>query len=175
MAFLVLGIILFFGIHTLKPVFSDHRQVLIERLGEIRYKIYYSMIAGIGLGLIIYGYIQADYIWLWSPLPGATMVTFALMVPAALLLVGADFPTSWGKAVKHPMMIGTVIWAIAHLWVNGHVKALLLFGGFGIYAVMILSQADWKKEIKPKPLVLNLLWVPVSIGAYVGVRYLHTI
>lgn len=175
MELLILGIALFFGIHSLKPVFPHQRQVLIARLGNIPYKITYALIAGCGMGLMIYGYSNAPYQWLWSPLPASALVTPALMVPAALLLVAADFPTSWGKAVKHPMMIGTVLWATAHLWSNGHLKAVLLFGSFGVYAIFMLCKADWNIKTKPRPLFLNILWVVVSILAYSVIRYLHSL
>jgi len=175
MEIIILGIALFFGVHSLKPIFPQQRENLITRFGNIPYKIGYALIAAIGMGLMIYGYIYAPYVWLWSPLPASQLVTFALMVPAAFLLVGADFPTSWGKAVKHPMMIGTLLWAIAHLWSNGHLKSVLLFGSFGLYATFMLLKADWSIEVKPRPLILNLAWIVVSVLAYGVIRYLHTL
>lgn len=175
MEIIILGIALFFGIHTLKPVFPMGRQSLINRFGNVPYKLGYTLVAASGMGLMVYGYINAPYVWLWSPLPGASIITPALMLPAAFLLVGADFPNSWGKAVKHPMMIGTVLWATAHLWSNGHLKAVLLFGSFGIYAIFMLYKADWNIKTKPRPLFLNILWVVVSILAYSVIRYFHSL
>ena len=175
MEILILGIALFFGIHSLKPVFPQQRLLIIERIGSIPYKLIYALIAAVGLGLMVYGYIYGPYDLLWAPLPAALLVTFGLMIPAALFLVGADFPTNWGKAVKHPMMIGTLLWAVAHLWSNGHTKGVLLFGSFGIYAIFMLYKADWNITVKPRPLFLNILWLVVSVLAYFGIRYLHTL
>ena len=172
---ILLGILLFFGIHTLKPAFPERRQKLINQFGEIPYKISYSLIAAFGLALMIFGYKSAEYVWLWAPLPGSPFVTHGLMLPAALLLIAANFPTSWGKAAKHPMMIGTLLWVIAHLWTNGHLKSVLLFGSFGLYAIFTLIKADWSRPVKPRPWYLNVAWIIASIVAYGFIRFLHTI
>ncbi len=57
---ILLGILLFFGIHALKPAFPERRQRLINQFGEIPYKVIYSLIAACGLGLMIFGYKLVD-------------------------------------------------------------------------------------------------------------------
>jgi len=175
MTLLLIGLSLFFVPHMLSSIAPTLRANVITKLGEIPYKIAYSVMAAAGLALIIIGYKTAPYIWLWAPLPGSPFVTHGLMLPAALLLVAANFPTSWGKKVKHPMMIGTLLWAVAHLWTNGHVKAVLVFGGFGLYAVWMLIKADWQKAVAPQAIWKNLTWIIVSVLAYGVIRMLHTL
>src|SRR5947208_14457255 len=69
MTLLILGLVLFLGIHTLTTV-REPRAVLIGRLGEGPYKGLYSIVSAIGLVLIVWGlarYRDNDYLQNWSP------------------------------------------------------------------------------------------------------------
>jgi len=175
MTMLVTGLILFFAVHLIKPVAPNLRESLVSKLGDIPYKIAHSAIAGIGMALFIFGYKQTEYIWLWAPLPGSPFITHGLMLPAALLLIAPYIPNSWGRRTQHPMMIGVLLWAIAHLWTNGHLKAVLLFGSFGLYSVLIMMKSDWNQTIAAQPIWKNLIWVIAAILVYGVARMLHTI
>ena len=37
--------------------------------------------------------------------------------------------------LRHPMLTGVVVWAVAHLLVNGDVASLVLFGWMGLWAL----------------------------------------
>ena len=138
MLYLVLGLVLFLGTHSLRIVAEPWRLRTIERVGVQRWRGMYSVAAIAGFLLIVKGYGMPDT--LTAPLyelpVWARWVTVGLMLPAAVLLVAAYVPgTHIKQAVGHPMMLGTRIWAGAHLLANGRAADVALFGGFFAWAL----------------------------------------
>ena len=56
---LILGIVVFFGVH-LVPI-SPLKKIIINRFGENKYRGLFSLIALAGLLIIIYGFSRADF------------------------------------------------------------------------------------------------------------------
>ena len=81
-----------------------------------------SLVAIVGIALIAYGfalYRDAGPIEVWTP-PGWTRhIVVALMWPAMHLVVAAYIPGDIKRVLKHPMLVGVKIWAVAHLFSNG--------------------------------------------------------
>lgn len=146
---LLLGLVVFFGVHSLRIFAEDGRDRLIARLGESQFKLTYSALSLIGLLLIIFGYGQAraDASLLWSPPTGLRHLAF-LLVPVAFILVASAYsPAGHIKAaVRHPMVLGVAIWALAHLLVNGTDADLVLFGGFLAWALVDYASALRRTE-----------------------------
>jgi len=138
MLLLALGIIIFLGVHSL-TTFREPRTVLIERFGFGPYKIVYSLVALLGLLLIIWGfsrYRAAGLIQLWSPPDWTRYVAIVLMWFAFIALASSNpAPSRIRGWLRHPMLVGIKIWALAHLLANGDAGALLLFGSFLAWAV----------------------------------------
>ncbi|MCF8184633.1 MAG: NnrU family protein, partial [Polynucleobacter sp.] len=67
MSFLILGLAIFLGVHSLRLFAADWRDAQCARLGEARWKGVYSLISLVGLGLIIWGYgmarVDAPVLW----------------------------------------------------------------------------------------------------------------
>ncbi len=146
---LLLGLIVFLGVHSLQIFADDGRGRLIARLGESQFKLTYSALSLIGLLLIIFGYGQAraDASVLWSPPSGLRHLAF-LLVPVAFILVASAYsPAGHIKAmVRHPMVLGVAVWALAHLLVNGTDADLVLFGGFLAWALFDYASALRRTE-----------------------------
>ncbi len=138
MSWLVLGLLIFLGIHSLRIVADDWRTAQLVRLGEARWKGVYSLVSAVGLGLVIWGYGQAraSPIAIWLPAPWTRHLAALLTLPAFVLLVAAYLPRSHIKAwIGHPMVAGVVLWALAHLVANGNLADMALFGSFLVWAV----------------------------------------
>jgi uncharacterized membrane protein len=138
MLYLALGLLLFLGTHSLRIVAEPWRQRTIARIGVPAWRAAYSLVAVAGFVLIIKGYGEPDT--LAAPLyelpAWSRLLTIALMLPAAVLLVAAYVPgTRIKQAVGHPMMLATRVWAGAHLLSNGRLADVLLFGSFFAWAV----------------------------------------
>jgi uncharacterized membrane protein len=138
MGMLILGLIVFLGLHSVRLVAERWRQAQFVRVGERRWKGLYSVASLVGLVLIIWGYGMArrSPLFVWAPPEGARHVT-ALFVAAAFILIAAAYvPGNHVKrAVGHPMYAGIALWAIGHLLANGTLHDIVLFGAFLIWAV----------------------------------------
>jgi len=138
MTVLVLGLILFLGVHSLRIFAEGWRTKQIARLGELPYKGMYAIASLAGFILIIWGYGMAREapVILWTP-PFWTRHVAALFVLAAFVQIAAAYvPRNRIKgALGHPMILGVKAWAFGHLLANGTLAALILFGGFLVWAV----------------------------------------
>jgi uncharacterized membrane protein len=134
MTLLILGIIVFLGVHLL-PTFPDMRDRLIGRLGENGYRAMFSTLSMLGFVLIVWGFARAPVIQVWSPPNWTRYVAMVLMVPVFILLVAAYVPGEIKAKVEHPFLVAIKTWALAHLIANGDLAAIILFGSFLAYAV----------------------------------------
>ncbi|MEQ8400622.1 MAG: NnrU family protein [Roseitalea porphyridii] len=138
MVWLILGLVLFLGIHSVRMVAPGFRDRLIAERGESAWKGIYSVVALIGLVLLVWGFGQARQVApvLWVPPTFMAHINLLLMLPALILLVASQLPAGYMKrAVKHPMILAVKIWAFGHLLANGDLASLLLFGAFLAWGV----------------------------------------
>ena len=139
MMVLVVGLILFLGIH-LVPTSPELRDSLTARLGTNGYRVLFSLLSLAGVIIIVLGYHKLQLHpgknpVLWEPPVWTRHIAAALMLPAMILLVAAFIPSRIRTVAKHPMLAAIKIWAFAHLIANGDLGALLLFGSFLAFAV----------------------------------------
>jgi uncharacterized membrane protein len=144
MTLLILGLLIFLGLHSLRIVAEPARQGWVARLGENRYKGLYSLASLLGFALICWGYglARQEPVVLWATPRGLSHLAAALTLPAFILLVAAYVPGNSIKArLGHPMLLGTKLWAAAHLLANNTLADVLLFGGFLVWAVLCFRAA----------------------------------
>ncbi len=134
---LVLGLIVFFAPH----VFVTRREArarLIARIGEGPYKIAFSVISAIGIGLIAYGFARyraTEWVNLWYPPVWTRHLALLLNWVAVICVAAAYIPGNIKRVLKHPMLVGVKLWAFAHLISNGDLGSMILFGSFLAWAV----------------------------------------
>ena len=136
MVILLIGLIIFLGVHCI-PTFTVYRSSLIERFGFSTYKITYSIIAIVGLFLVVLGYYNAGlfpYV-LYVPPTGLRHLMLLLMLPVFVLFFSSFGSGYIKQTVKHPMLLSIKIWAFSHLLVNGKVASIILFGSFLAWAI----------------------------------------
>ena len=134
MALLIIGIVVFLGIHLL-PAFPHVREALTGRLGETGYKVAFALLSIAGFVLLVWGFATAPFVQVWSPPAWTRWVAIVLMLPAFIFLVAAYVPGRIKAKVKHPFLIAIKTWALAHLIANGDLASIILFGSFLAYAV----------------------------------------
>ena len=137
MMFLIAGLILFLGVHSVTIVAPASRDLALARWGEGPWKGLYSLVSLSGFVLLVYGFGQArEAPWvLYTPPPWMRHVTFLFMLPVFPLLLAAYLPGRIKTATKHPMLAAVKFWAFGHLLANGSMADVLLFGGFLAWAV----------------------------------------
>lgn len=141
MTILILGLALFLGTHSIRIVANEWRNVQVARHGEMAWKGGYALASLLGFGLIIWGFGVARMSpqVLWQPPAGMRHLSSLLMLACFILLAATYVPRNRIKAaVHHPMLLATVIWALAHLLTNGTLADVLLFGSFLLWSVLAL-------------------------------------
>ena len=139
MTLLVLGLVLFLGVHSVRMFAESWRSGVRALLGEGAYKGLYTLASVAGLVLIVWGYglARQQPVLLWLPPVWTRHLAALLTVPAFILLAAAYVPRNSIKAkVHHPMVLAVKVWALAHLLANGTLADVLLFGGFLVWAVL---------------------------------------
>lgn len=137
MIYLILGLVLFLGIHSVGIFSTTLRDNTIARIGEGPWKGLYSLLSIAGFVLLVWGYGMARQqpIVLYSPPLWTRHLAALLMLPVFPLLLAAYLPGRIKTAAKHPMLAAVKFWALAHLVANGTLADVLLFGGFLVWAV----------------------------------------
>ena len=130
MPLLVIGLLLFFIPHLLRETgLRDH--VLGKLPSAAAYKGAFSLAAAIGICLIVLGKSQATFVTVWQPPFEWRVVSHFLMLPGAILVTTGNLPPSHlAAATRNPMLLGVGLWGLAHLWSNGDLASILLFGCF---------------------------------------------
>ena len=138
MAVLIIGLVIFFGAHSIAIVSPEFRNRALQRLGEVAWKGLYGLTSLAGFGLMVYGFglARAAPVVVYAPPYWMRYVTLLLMLPVFPLLIAAYLPGRIKTAAKHPMLAAVKFWAFAHLLANGRLPDVLLFGAFLAWAVL---------------------------------------
>jgi uncharacterized membrane protein len=138
MTYLILGLFVFLGAHSVRIFADGWRSRTIARIGENKWKGLYTLTSIAGFALIALGYGQArmDSAALYNPPLFMNHIAGLLVLLSFVLLAAAYVPGNQIKgAVGHPMIAGVKLWAFAHLLCNGRVADVTLFGAFLVWAI----------------------------------------
>lgn len=175
MTLLILGLVLFLGMHSTRIVADGFRSAQVARLGLNGWKAIYSVVSIAGFVLLVYGYglaREAPTV-LFVPPPWMRHVTALLTIPAFVLLAAAYVPgTRIKRAVGHPMVAGVKIWAFAHLLSNGTLADVVLFGALLAWAVFDYVAARRRDRVAGRvyptgPVARDVTAVAIGLAAYV--------
>jgi uncharacterized membrane protein len=175
----IIGVILFFGIHSVSIFALSYRNRFAEK-NEYVWKVIYSLVSIVGLILLVRGYgdirISATVFYV-SP-TWMRHVAAILLLPVFVFLIAPYFPSRINKVIKHPQLVAIKLWAMAHLLVNGSSADLLLFGAF-LFWVVVNRISVKRRPIREVPHMpeskINFVIVVVfGIGLYlVFALFLH--
>jgi uncharacterized membrane protein len=136
MLVLILGLVLFLGVHSVSIAAAGWRAEMITRLGDGTWKGIYSAVSLLGFLLILYGFgLARGGPVLYTPPSWLRHLALLFMLPVFPLLFAAYLPGRIKTAARHPMLAAVKFWALAHLLANGGWADVLLFGGFLAWAV----------------------------------------
>lgn len=179
MLFLILGLIVFFGVHLI-ALAPPLKRRLVARLGANVYKVAFALAALIGLILIIVGYgYYAARIPVWDPPAFGPYLAVALMPLALILLAAAFLPSNIRRFTAHPMLWAVVVWALCHLLVRGDRASVLLFGGFLVFALLAMVAGGLRgdrpedSEKSRHPVWQDVLVVIAGLIGFAVLLWLH--
>jgi len=175
---MILGLVIFLGVHLFITQ-RDRRAALIARTGESLYKLGFTVVSLVGLGLIIWGF--ADYratgwVDVWYPPIAMKHITIALMLPAVIMVVAAFIRGRIYTTLKHPMLTAVKLWAAAHLLANGDLGSIILFGSFLAWAVVDRISLKHRTDAGAPPIPVggplnDAIAVAVGIVAYLALGF----
>ncbi len=173
---LILGFVLFLGAH-LSPGVLGLRDQLVARLGEGRFLGVYIGTSVIGMVSIIAGKAIAPVVDIWAPPDWGAKVTVPLVAVGFILMAALLLPTNIRRLTRHPMLAGMAAWAIGHLLSNGDLGSMILFGGFGGFALISmwsLNRRGAQKTTVKVPLWRDAVVLVVGLGAAVAALRAHS-
>lgn len=179
MGMMILGLVLFLGVHSTRIVADGWRTGMIRRLGASRWKGLYALISVVGLVLVVWGFSLARQqpVQLWAPPFFMRHVAWLLTLVAFILLVATYVP---GNAIKarlhHPMVLGVMFWAAAHLLAIGNLANVVLFGSFLVWAALSFRAARARDRVErtlyPAGTALGtLITVVAGIIVWAGIAF----
>ncbi len=179
MTMMLIGMVLFFGAHSVSIVLPKTRDQLAAQ-HPLLWRGIYSLISLIGIVLMVKGYAadRTTSSWLYSAPVWMWKVTAVLNLPVFMLLIAPYFPGKISKWTRHPQLLGVILWSAAHLLVNGRLVDALLFGSFLAWATADLLSMNYRNH-RPVP-SLPALGINDAIVVALGlmlyllvVKYLH--
>lgn len=151
MTLMILGLALWWATHLYPIYLPERRAALLRRLGGKLYKSAFSMFSIWGVAFMVMGYGKTGFVEVWSP-PGWTVHLNNLLMLLAIFLIGAKSAKSNAKHfIRHPMLAGVIVWAVAHLLVNGDQAAIILFGGLLGWAVVAMIGSNRRDGVWVRP------------------------
>ena len=151
MGLLIIGVILWSVVHLYPSLFPDRRNQLIERLGS-KYQGIFALTIVFSIVLIVLGWRSTVPNPVYDvPSWGRHLNMFTMFI--AILLLGAGSTTGISRIkqyIRHPMLTGFIIWGIGHLFANGDIRSVILFGGMTIWGIVSLftisrNEGAWVK------------------------------
>lgn len=147
MIVLILGIVLFAALHVVAVV-PAWKQRLKAQVGERLYGSVYGGLSIVALLVIVLGWRSADFVPVYDPQPFGWYVNYVLTFFAFLLAGVFLFRGSWRQRLRFPAAYATILWATGHLFANGDLRSLILFGGLMASAVLMLV-LGYRNGIRP--------------------------
>lgn len=171
---LILGVVLWWAAHLYKRL-GPTRGLPSPHPARERGMVSLALV--VAVGLMVWGFRSAEFVPVYDPLPGIGHLNNLLMLVSVFLFgVGGTKGTLYPK-IRHPMLWGTVVWAVAHLLVNGDSASLVLFGGIGLWALVEMAVINRAQTwVPPAPVrgikgdAMNLAGTLILYGIIAGVH-----
>ena len=171
MTLLALGLILWIAAHLFKRLAPEARAAL----GDKGKGIVAAAIV-LGVVLMILGYRGAEFVPVYAPLPGMGHLNNTLMLIAVFLTgVGGTKGLLYTR-LRNPMLLGVILWALAHLLVNGDAASLLLFGGLGLWAVVqiwLINRTPWVRPAAGRGIKGDAMNLVGTLALYGIIAMIH--
>ena len=175
MFLLILGLVIFMGIHLL-PTFVSLRENLISRLGARPYKILFAVISLGAFVLIVIGMGRAPFEPVWTPPTWGRFVAILIMPFSFIFLAASQMRSNFKRHTRNPMLWGVTLWSVAHLLANGDLASLILFGSFGVYSLFDVWSANRRGALRQEikyPLVKDAMTIAIGLVLYSAFLWLH--
>jgi uncharacterized membrane protein len=181
MELLISGLLIWSVVHLIPSVTPSLKNKWVGALGEKGYKLSFTALLLLSLALIIFGWRSSEPSFLYQIPAGARHPVLLLVLVAFVLFGASNYPTRIKNFIRHPQLTGVMVWATAHLLLNGDSRSVLLFGWLDIWAlleIVFISRREgewvkkpvpgWSREIRGLAISLVVFAVVVMIHPYIA-------
>jgi len=177
MGLLIAGIVIWSLIHFIPGAAKGFRAGLVQRLTLPVYKGIFGLVAIGALLLVIHGWKIASVEPVYDPPSWGALATVVLLFFAFILLFAPYMENSFSRFLRHPQLCGVVLWGLGHLLSSGEKRAVVLFVGFALWAVVEIflinrREGAWTRPA-PASLMANLRLVLTGAGFFAIFLYTH--
>ena len=178
MTLLYLGIALWILVHLFKRVTPGARRALADALPKGADRGVISLLLLLSLVLIVVGYRRAEFVPLYDPFPGAGYVNNLLMYVTIVLFGMGSSKGSMRAWLRHPMLMGVVVWGMSHILVNGDLASVILFVSMIVWAIVQMvainvTDPSWERP-EPGPVKRNFVLLGIAAVLYGVIAGVHT-
>lgn len=177
MNLLIIGVLLWSVVHFIPAIAPAFRQRLIDKLGAAPYRGVFLLALVGALVLIVVGWRSTPEEYLYVLPAWSRSVGLVLMFIAFVLFGAVHYKTAVKRFVRHPMLMGVVIWSVSHLLTNGTSRALILFGTLGVWALIempLINAREGARSLPEAPgFSAEVKGLFISAIIFVVVIYLH--
>ena len=157
---LILGVVMWAGIHLFPALAAGARAKMVARVGAGAFKGIFALLIVASVLVIVMGWRATHVVDIYVPPAWGRMASFVLVWLTFVLFVAARRKTNIKRVLRHPQLTGLVLWSIGHLFANGDSRSLILFTGLGAWAVLEMILISRREGAWQKP-----AQVPVSSDA----------
>jgi len=166
--YLIAGLVLFLGVHSISIVSYRWRDAMVEKVGHGAWRALHSLVSVVGLALIAYGFGRAreNPVILYVA-PIWVRDTMIMVMPVVFPIAFAAYlPGLISAVLKHPLLVAVKLWATLHLLVNGSLVDVVLFGSVLAWAVVDRISLK-RRPARPVPAAPPWKWndaIAISLG-----------
>lgn len=177
MAMLISGLLIWIAVHLFPTITPISRQRMVTRLGSGPYQAIFSLLIIAGLLLIVFGWRSTVPGHVYSPPDGLRHAAMLLVVIGFIFMVAASFPTRIKRILRHPQLTGVLLWAIAHLLLNGDSRSVLVFGAVAVWTLISMVMINRRDGTWVKPEIAGgwgreIIIVVIGLGiSAIAVRF----
>lgn len=167
MTMLIIGLILFSAVHFVPSLAPGFKSVWRAKLGEGGYKGSFALLLLASMGLIIMGWRSAQPGFVYLPEASLRNPAMGLVVIGFFLFVISNRESRFRQWIRHPQLTGVLLWAVAHLLMNGDTLSVALFGTMALWSlieILAINSRDgvWIKTESP-PLSTDLVSLVITV------------
>lgn len=180
---LVIGVLLWSFVHFVPALIQGLKKNMVSRFGEYTYKGVFTLLMVLSLYLIISGWgamtpVAPDALGVvYTPPEWGVYAAGVLVLVGFILFLAPYPPNNFRRVLRHPQLVGFISWGVGHLLAIGTARAIVLFGGLSLWAlieIFLLNRRDgvWVRPDKAA-FKNDLAMVMFSVLAYMAFLYTH--
>ncbi len=149
MIILIAGVLMFAVLHGVAAV-PRYKSNVKSRTGERWYGPVFGLASLFAIAVIVLGWRSSNFAAVYEPRYWGWHVNYGLTFIGFLCLGVFLFRGSYRQRLRFPMGLAIIFWAAGHLFANGDLASLILFGGLLLVSLVHVAVA-LANGIRPTP------------------------